>query len=109
MITRLAGMPCWHAWLAHLLADRRFAAAWLEGSFGRNEADRVSDLDLHVAVAGAGSQTLCFHPQPRNAGAAAPQRLALISSFGRPAVIHENHYNAPEVALSVLCCMPQRP
>ncbi len=82
--------------VAHLLADRRYAAAWLEGSFGRNEADRVSDLDLHVAVAGAGSQALCFHPQPRNAGAAAPQRLALISTFGRPAVIHENHHNAPE-------------
>ncbi len=82
--------------VAYLLADRRFAAAWLEGSFGRNEADRVSDLDLHLAVAAAGSQALCFHPQPRNAGAAAPQRLALISTFGHPAVIHENHHNAPD-------------
>jgi hypothetical protein len=80
-----------------LLADRRFAAAWLEGSFGRNEADRISDLDLHVAVADANSRGLCFHPKPRNAGAgAAPERAALVSNFGRPAVIHENHNNAPE-------------
>jgi hypothetical protein len=82
--------------VAHLLVDRRMVAAWLEGSFGRNEADRVSDLDLHLAVADPSSQSLCLHPQPRNAGgAAAPERLALISAFGRPAVIHENHHNAP--------------
>ena len=81
--------------VAHLLADRRIAAAWLEGSFGRNEADRVSDLDLHLAIADSSSQSLCHHPKPRNAGAAAPERLALISTFGRPAVIHENHHNAP--------------
>ena len=81
--------------VAHLVADRRIAAAWLEGSFGRNEADRISDLDLHLAVADASSQSLCLHPKSRNAGAAAPERLALISTFGRPAVIHENHQNAP--------------
>ena len=82
--------------VAHLLADRRVAAAWLEGSFGRNEADRVSDLDLHLAIADPGSQSLCSHPKPRNGYAgAAPERLALVSSFGRPAVIHENHPNAP--------------
>jgi len=82
---------------AGLLADRRIAAAWLEGSFGRNEADRVSDLDLHLAVDNASSETLCFHPTPRNAGAgAAAERLELISTFGRPAVIHENHNNAPQ-------------
>ena len=80
--------------VARLQADRRFAAAWLEGSFGRNEADRISDLDLHLAVADASSPTLCLHPKPRNAGAAA-ERLALISTFGHPAVIHENHNNAP--------------
>jgi hypothetical protein len=81
---------------AGLLADRRIAAAWLEGSFGRNEADRVSDLDLHLAVDNASCETLCFHPTRRNAGTgAAAERLALISTFGRPAVIHENHNNAP--------------
>lgn len=80
--------------VAYLRADRRIAAAWLEGSFGRNEADQVSDLDLHLAVENAYSEELCFHPTRRNAGAA-PQRLALISTFGQPAVIHENHNNAP--------------
>jgi hypothetical protein len=80
--------------IGDLQADRRIAAAWLEGSFGRNEADEVSDLDLHLAIEDAYSETLCFHPTRRNAGAA-PERLALISAFGCPAVIHENHNNAP--------------
>ena len=77
-----------------LKADRRIAAAWLEGSFGRNEADQVSDLDLHLAIEDACAEALCFHPRSRNAGTA-PERLALISTFGRPALIHENHHNAP--------------
>ncbi|MDP9372181.1 MAG: nucleotidyltransferase domain-containing protein [Chloroflexota bacterium] len=33
-----------------LQADPRVGAAWLSGSFGRDEADEWSDLDLHVAV-----------------------------------------------------------
>jgi Streptomycin adenylyltransferase len=33
-----------------LKADERVMAAWLTGSFGRNEADEWSDLDLHVVV-----------------------------------------------------------
>jgi predicted nucleotidyltransferase len=33
-----------------LSADRRVAAVWLAGSFGRDEQDAWSDLDLHVAV-----------------------------------------------------------
>jgi predicted nucleotidyltransferase len=35
---------------AVLEADRRVAAAWLSGSFGRGEADAWADLDLHLAV-----------------------------------------------------------
>jgi hypothetical protein len=35
---------------ASLIADPRVVAAWLTGSFGRDEADEWSDLDLHVAV-----------------------------------------------------------
>lgn len=31
-------------------ADRRVRAAWIAGSFGRGEADRYSDLDLHVLI-----------------------------------------------------------
>lgn len=35
-----------------LQADPRVSAAWLHGSFGRGEADDLSDLDLWVAVSG---------------------------------------------------------
>src|SRR5262245_58646627 len=31
-------------------ADSRVRAAWLEGSFGRGNADRYSDLDFHLMV-----------------------------------------------------------
>ena len=34
-----------------LAADERIKAAWLEGSFGRGNADRYSDLDIHVLLA----------------------------------------------------------
>ncbi len=33
-----------------LKADTRICAAWLEGSFGRGEPDRYSDIDLHLLV-----------------------------------------------------------
>lgn len=36
-----------------LAADERIKAAWLEGSFGRGNADRYSDLDIHVLLAEA--------------------------------------------------------
>jgi predicted nucleotidyltransferase len=75
-----------------LASDNRFPAAWLAGSFGRDEADRVSDLDITVVVANPHSQVLCARPWM--AGASAPkERLALISRFGKPAIIHENHHN----------------
>lgn len=36
-----------------LVADQRIHAAWLEGSFGRGNADRYSDLDIHLLLAPA--------------------------------------------------------
>ncbi len=36
-----------------LATDERIKAAWLEGSFGRGNADRYSDLDIHVLLAEA--------------------------------------------------------
>lgn len=36
--------------VAELEGDKRVAAAWLSGSFGRDEADIWSDFDLHIAV-----------------------------------------------------------
>lgn len=78
-----------------LSKDERFVAAWLVGSFSRNDADAVSDLDLNVVVSDSYSESLC-----RKVEQVSPQttdeRLHLFSQFGTPAVIHENNYNAPE-------------
>jgi len=38
------------AFTAKAQADARLRAAWLEGSFGRGNADRYADLDLHLLV-----------------------------------------------------------
>ncbi len=80
---------------AFLASDNRFPAAWLAGSFGMGEADNLSDLDLSVVVAEPDCWTLCARPAMTGAGTT-PERLALFSLFGQPAVIHENHHNAPE-------------
>jgi hypothetical protein len=78
-----------------LSADDRFVAAWLTGSFGRDQGDAVSDLDLTVVVTDAQRDMLCARPWMVGAGTTA-KRLAVIRLFGEPAVLHENHYNAPE-------------
>jgi hypothetical protein len=75
--------------------DERFVAAWLAGSFSRNDTDAVSDLDLNLVVSDSYSEKLCrkveqVSPQTTN------ERLNLFSQFGTPAIIHENNYNAPE-------------
>jgi len=84
------------ALLAHititLKQDQRFIAAWLAGSYARGEQQWFSDLDLHVVVAEEYSATLCA--QPWSAGAkTTPERLALFTQFGEPAVIYEIHAN----------------
>lgn len=79
---------------ATLQADSRFLAAWLGGSFGRGEADEVSDIDLFVVVADAEARALCAYPALTSAGSV-PARLALFTLFGEPANLHENHNNAP--------------
>jgi len=40
-----------HTLTAKIEADERIKAAWLEGSFGRGNADRYSDLDIHLLLA----------------------------------------------------------
>lgn len=77
-----------------LSADKRFPAAWLTGSFGRNEPDDVSDLDLTLVVTDEYSGTLCSRPW-QVGGQTILERYNLFSQFGEPAVIHENHHNAP--------------
>jgi predicted nucleotidyltransferase len=81
--------------VTELANDERFLAAWLTGSFGRGDADEVSDLDIRLVVADAYSKSLCSRLEqvsPRTAG----ERLALFRKFGEPALIHENNNNAPE-------------
>ncbi len=78
-----------------LSADARFVAGWLSGSFGRGEGDAVSDLDLTLVVTDSQRDQLCARPWMVGAGTTA-KRLAVLQQFGEPAVIHENHFNAPE-------------
>jgi predicted nucleotidyltransferase len=80
---------------AVVAADERFVAAWLTGSFGRNEADAVSDLDLTLVVADAHSESLCARMEQVSAQST-KERLALFSQFGQPAVLHENNHNVPD-------------
>lgn len=79
---------------SELSHDERFVAAWLTGSYGRNDADEVSDLDLSLVVADPHAQALCTR-QAQVSHETTPDRLALFSRFGRPALIHENNHNAP--------------
>ena len=59
-----------------LSADDRFFAAWLTGSYGRGEADEVSDLDLTLVVADSVAETLCARPW-QSAARTTDERLAL--------------------------------
>ncbi|HJR80673.1 MAG TPA: nucleotidyltransferase domain-containing protein [Anaerolineales bacterium] len=81
--------------ITELSADERCIAAWLTGSYARNEADEVSDLDIRVIIAEPYSETLCAR-QEQVSHKTTPERLALFSKFGKPSLIHENNNNAPE-------------
>ncbi|HEV2123835.1 MAG TPA: hypothetical protein VGW38_13810, partial [Chloroflexota bacterium] len=86
--------------LTHLVAelrrDERFVAAWFIGSFGRDDQppDALSDINVVAVVAPSYAAALCARPR-QTAGQTTPERLALFRRFGSPAVIHENHHNAP--------------
>jgi streptomycin adenylyltransferase len=75
--------------------DERFVAAWLTGSIARDESDSLSDIDLTLVIADAYSASLCTRLEQVSAQTP-PERYALFSQFGKPAVIHENNNNAPE-------------
>lgn len=74
--------------------DERFITAWLSGSYGRNESDEVSDLDLNLVVADPYSRLLCTR-QEQVSHQTTAERLAIFRKFGEPALIHENNNNAP--------------
>lgn len=77
-----------------LSKDDQFSAAWLTGSISRDEADSLSDIDLTVVVSDAYSASLCTRLEQVSANTS-PERNALFSQFGKPALIHENNNNAP--------------
>jgi len=83
------------ALIESLSNDERVVAAWLTGSYGRDEADAVSDIDLTVVIADAYSESLCQRAEMTTAWPPAV-RLAFFSRFGEPANVHENNHNAPE-------------
>ena len=78
-----------------LSKDERFIAAWLTGSLSINDADSLSDIDLRLVVSDQHSPSLCTRLEQVSAQTS-PERYALFSQFGRPALIHENNNNAPE-------------
>jgi predicted nucleotidyltransferase len=80
--------------ISTLRDDERMVAAWLAGSFGRGEADDLSDLDMHLVIDDSYAPVLCRR-ESMVVGGTIPERLELVSSVGRPLVIHENHHNAP--------------
>lgn len=81
--------------VTELSNDERFVAAWLAGSYGRNDADEVSDLDLRLVVADPYREALCTRRE-QVSHRTTDERFMLFSKFGTPALIHENNNNAPE-------------
>ena len=77
-----------------LAKDARFPAAWLYGSLGRGDGDSMSDIDLALVVTEEAAPEICRRPWMA-AAYTTPERLALFRLFGEPALIHENHHNAP--------------
>jgi Streptomycin adenylyltransferase len=79
--------------VAFLQSDERFVAAWLAGSFGRNEPDDLSDLDLHVVVVDEFASQL-LDKTTTLWSATLPERRALFEQFGKPVLLQEHHQNA---------------
>lgn len=77
-----------------LSKDDRFSAAWLTGSYGKSKEDDFSDIDLNLVITDLHSETLCQRIEQVSANTS-PERYALFSLFGTPALIHENNNNAP--------------
>jgi predicted nucleotidyltransferase len=78
-----------------LSKDERFVAGWLTGSYSRNDADSLSDIDLSLVVSDKYSASLCTRLEQVSARTST-ERYALFSQFGNHALIHENNNNAPE-------------
>lgn len=77
-----------------LIADHRFVAAWLMGSLGSQAGDSLSDIDLCVAISSPQAESFCRRLWMVG-DRTIPERLAFFRQFGEPAILHENHQNAP--------------
>src|SRR5919106_5158702 len=77
-----------------LSTEERFVAAWLTGSFAREEQDALSDIDITLVVDDKYSQVLCSRPKIVSAQTT-KERYELFCLFGQPAFLHENNHNAP--------------
>jgi len=75
-------------------SDERFVAAWLTGSYSRDQQDALSDIDITIVVANEFSEILCLR-LARVSSRTTPERLALFNRFGEIAILHENNNNAP--------------
>lgn len=75
--------------------DERFAAAWLTGSYSRNNEDAASDLDLTVVISDQFGESLCGKVE-QVSSQTINERLELFRRFGEVAILHENNNNAPE-------------
>lgn len=80
--------------ITDLSADERCVAAWLTGSYARQNANEMSDLDITVVIASPYSDVLCAR-QEQVSHKTTNERLAFFSKFGEPALVHENNNNAP--------------
>ena len=76
--------------ITFLQTDERFVAAWLVGSFGRNEGDALSDLDLRVVIADAYVEQLCTCAAEPQTQITSSERLALYNQFGSALVLRED-------------------
>src|SRR5687767_15215850 len=85
--------------ITELSNDERFVAAWLAGSYGRNDADEVSDLDLRLVVAEPYSEVLCRrHEQVSHR--TTRERFELFSRFGNRSEEHTSELQS----LAYLVC-----
>jgi predicted nucleotidyltransferase len=67
--------------MTNLSADERCVEAWLTGSYARQNADEVSDLDITVVIAPPYSDVLCAR-QEQVCHKTTSERQAFFSKFG---------------------------
>jgi hypothetical protein len=78
-----------------LKADGRFVSVTLTGSSGKpGGGDEFSDIDLRIIVDDRYADEICRRAWMVG-GRTTEERWAIFKQFGQPAIIHENHHNAP--------------